>query len=457
MAKHIRQYQRPASPLRLLSIAVAVAGLGAASASRALEWQGYVGAEFEHTDNSLQSATNEQSDLERALVAGLQARQQSTALDAQIDYMVDAVDFADDTQESSTRLSGEARASWHILPEKLDWNFRHTRRDEVANSRQVDITDDREKRDLFSTGPSLRLNLTNHDTLGLNAEVARLSGDESVTENDRLSAGASWMRLINPLTDAVLSLQHTEVDYDERAQQDLTFDRASLQVVRRIRDGRIELTGGVNRSERDGGDSDTSPLWRVYGEHSALGHTFSVAYVDELTDSSVGLDDPDFAQGPVGGGGILPGDNFDPDNGNFDVADIVHRKTLDVRYQTTRLCDVCTPTVRLYMDDEDFDRSLRDEREVGVELGLDYRWTERFSTRVGYRHSVLDYPDDPDDREDTREESYLEARYELFRNVQLTAMLAHETRESDVDSADYTENRILLGVRYAFGGGTGRP
>lgn len=412
----------------------------------ALEWSGHVQGGVTHTDNSRLAEKQKEADDEYDLASAIALSHRGSSLDFNADYALDYADYAKGTQDSSTELEGNSRLGWKLLP-SLTWDVRHSRTTELANRRQVDTAQNRESRDLIATGPRLRLPVTDHDFLNGSAQLMQVR-DDLAGDSAREVYSAGWTRLVSPTVDLTADFTRNDIDYDLSDSQDVKISRASLTGVKRYRLGRMEATLGRNKSERVNGETNYGGYYRGYVDYDAVGHVFSLAAVQELTDSSLGLDEPGFASSERGG--VIPERNFDPRNSNFDVVDVVERRSIELNYSTQRLCNRCEVRARLMQDDQDFKRAARDEIETGARLSVDYRWSELFHTELSYARSKLRFLDDPANREDDTDALTLEARWQFSHAWWLVSELAHERRDSTEAGADYQENRIGLGVRYEF-------
>lgn len=440
----------PRAP-RLLALHIGAALLGASLPALSLEYSGSVQAGLTHSDNSLQTERGERSDVEYGLGAAIEIAHRAGRIDFMGNYGADHTEFDRNTQDTSNELSGDSLLNFALLPELLSWQLRHSRSNERTDTREVDIPDNRDTREIIATGPQLRLPVTDHDFLTASAQYMQVNNDLGTggdNDSDRKIGSLGWTRLVTPSLDLSLDASRQDVDFDQRGQADLQTERAGLSAVQRYRLGRLEATVGRNRTERDGGERVSGGYYRGYADLSSAGHTFSIAGTQELTDSALGLDAFGFGQGQ--GDGVIPDDNFDPANPNFDQIDIVERRSVELNYSTVRVCDRCVLSARLVHDESDFDTSPDDERSRGGSVGFDYRWTETFSTGVSYAIERTDYTDDPDHRQDDTDELALEARWQFAPAWSLLGDVAREERDSNQADGDYTEHRVGLAVRYSF-------
>ncbi len=441
----------PSTPSRL-ALHIASALLASVSMQvHALEYAGQVEGGITHTDNSLQTQRNELSDREFTLGSELELAHQGGRVNFIGQYDFEHTQFDRNTQSTSNELNGNSQFEFALLPEMLNWQLRHSRSNERTDTREADISDNRETREIIGTGPQLRLPVSDHDFLNISAEQMQVRNQVDVgTDNDssRQTGNVGWTRLITPRLDLSLDVSRQDVDFDQQGQTDLQTERAGISAVQRYRLGRVEASIGRNRTTRDQGDDVSGGYYRAYADLNAAGHSFSLAGTQELTDSALGLDTGDFGLGQ--GDGIVPDDNFDPRDPNFDVIDIVERRSIELNYRTVRVCDRCEVSLSMQRDEQDFDITLEDEVSQSGSAGLDYRWSENFETSVNYTLERTDYTDDPNNRQDDIYTLALEAGWQFARSWWLVGTLESEERDSSEVEGDYTENRVGLALRYTF-------
>ena len=141
--------------------------------------------------------------------------------------------------------------------------FQNTETDTVVDVAAADTPDNRQQRSRYATGPELQLRFSPRDTLILSGRYSTLQVDADGTDSDRTNGNVTWQRLVSPKLTLALDATYESVEFE---QDDLVgisndfsndYDRqtASLNIVRRIRHGQINLNAGYlrHRQEYTGG------------------------------------------------------------------------------------------------------------------------------------------------------------------------------------------------------------
>lgn len=406
-----------------------------------------LGVGAEHTDNAYRSSVFERSEMKEFVDLDLGYRRAGTALEADVLYNTEFANYEHDTTAEDAVIRGRAALTWHVLPGRLQWDLSHDRSEQLQDTRQPDIRNNKQIRDVISTGPTFVARMGPVDNLVFNAMFFDVSYDDSDrtvgggardSDNQRLQGGVSWQHLRSKTDTLSLNYQYMESEFDD-TDDEFQFQRVFGTYAVRLASGGYSVSLGANNSERKNGAGDSNGFMAQAAWQLATGgHRFRLTAVNELTDSGIGL-----------GGSSLIGNDFRPNDGNFDVIDMVERRRLDFGYGYDRLCERCTLDFGVVADSQDFDVQPRDQEQLGFSARFGYQLTPtmKASLRAGY--SEIDYSDDPaGDRTDERTEYALFVDWRLSRPMTATFWVAHDERDSDVGRQGYEE--LAGGVRLSY-------
>ncbi len=406
-----------------------------------------LGVGAEHTDNAYRSSVFQRSEMKEYVDLDLGYRRAGTALEAEVLYNTEFANYEHDTTEEDAVIRGRTALTWHILPGRLQWDLSHDRSEQLQDTRQPDIRNNKQIRDVISTGPTFVARMGPVDNLVFNAQFFDVSyddSDRSVTgsadnsDNQRLQGGVSWQHLRSKTDTLSLSYQYMESEFDD-TNEEFQFQRVFATYAVRLASGGYSVSLGANTSERNDTDDDASGFMAQAAWQLATGgHRFRLTAVNELTDSGIGL-----------GGSSLIGSDFQPNDSNFDVVDMVERSRFDFGYGYDRLCERCTLDFGVVADSQDFEEEPRDQEQLGFSARFGYQLTPtmKASLRAGY--SETDYSDDPaGDRTDERTEYGLFLDWRLSRPMTATFWVAHDERDSDAGAESYDE--LAGGVRVSY-------
>lgn len=418
----------------------------------ALEGAMYAGAAAEYTSNSLQTRTDEQSDTLLIGLGGVDLTHASSDLDAQANYSLEQSTYVDDTQGDETTVNGRGQASWHIRPDTLSWDFRHSSARSRGVRSEADTEANRTTQKVYATGPRSLLHLSPRDTLQLSAQAMQVSTSGEVdNDSNREVYDASLSHATSSIQSFGLSASQQNVDFEGESDSWMKFSQGAVNWDRDHRLGSMRVSVGRNRSEREGYESFEGDLVRAYIDFNNVGHTISFAAVQELTDSMLGLNNTDTIISDVPEQPTpTPGDDgFNPEPTNLDVIDALESKRFEINYSTARLCELCSPSLRLSWDEQDYITQLLDQEVIGITASLGYRVSERFTTSFSVSHSQEEYLQE-ENRTDEIWAQNISMVYRAWEDLEIEGFVANQTRESDAEGAEYDELSARVGFRYYF-------
>lgn len=407
-----------------------------------------IGLGVDQTDNAFKTSDSERDETKEYLNLGLGYLRSGEMLSAKLDYDSEFANYENDTTDDDVVVTGSGNLAWNVLPGRLQVSIDHQRSEQLRNSRDVDIRNNRQLRDILSAGPSFTARLSSVDDLVVTGRLTQVTYDKSGADtqsgqrggrdSDRAQAGLSWQHHLSKTDTLAASYQHSTTKFDG-TDVEITFQQAFASYEVRLRNSGYNLALGANRSERKGGASNDGFYGQLGWDMTLAGHRVRVVAINQLTDSGIGL----------GGNGMLAGDVSPRDN-NFDVVDVVERTSLDLNYGFDELCKRCVLDIGLRYDQQDFDVEPRDQESSGINGSFGYRLTPllKASLRAGY--TEIQFPQDAaGDRKDKRTQYGASLDWNLSRQLALRFFLTHDSRDSS-RGRDYDEIFGGLSAEYRF-------
>jgi len=407
------------------------------------------GTGVEQTDNALKTSSRERSETKSYLDLDLGYLRDSEFLRADVQYRGELASYANDTTAEDSVITGSSTIAWKVLPDRMQIDLSHDRSEQIRDSRDPDIRNNRQLRDIVSVGPAFMARLSPVDKIVLNgrySEVSYESGEATAapaanqTDSERVSGGLSWQHQLRKTDLLSANYQYSEVKFDEFTEE-LTYHQIFGTYAVTLRNSGYSISLGLNRSERESAGSDTDGFYAQASWNLRVGtHRFGVIAINQLTDSGVGL-----------GGNALVGGNFRPTDDNFDIVDVVERTSLDIDYGFGGLCDRCDVGLRLGYDEQDFDTQPRDQKQTGFGASFGYRLTPTLKLALRGNYSETEFTQDAGGgREDELQSYGLTLDWMLSRSLSLRAWLTDEERTSDAALQGYEELYGGVSVSYRF-------
>jgi hypothetical protein len=407
-----------------------------------------IGLGVDQTDNAFKTSVTEQDETKEYLSLGLGYVRTGELFSAQFDYDGEIANYENDTTDDDALLTGSSNLAWTVLPGRLQLSANHQRSEQLRNSRDVDIRNNRQLRDIFSAGPSFTARLSSVDDLVFTGRLTQVTYGESGADtqngqsggrdSDRVQGGVSWQHHLSKTDTLAANYQHSTTEFDG-TDVEITFQQAFATYEVRLRSSGYNIALGMNRSERDGGSSNDGFYGQIGWDLASGGHRVRVVAINQLTDSGIGL----------GGNGMLAGDTSPRDN-NFDVVDVVERTSLDLNYGFDALCDRCVVDVGLRYDQQDFEVEPRDQENTGINGSFGYRLTPLLKASVRAGYTEIEFSQDQDGaRKDKRTQYGASLDWTLSRQLALRFFLTHDSRDSS-RGRDYDELFGGVSAEYRF-------
>ncbi len=416
-----------------------------------------IGIGVEHSDNVTRSDDNPQSDVERSLRLDLGVTGNTAQFDTQLAYIFTARDFKNNLQSDDEVVDGRARILWTPLPNRFSWELTNNVSDSVRNDRLADTPDNRQTRNIISTGPNFIFALSPVDQLDAELRYVDVNveeADDAVgqaqqgSDSERKVGRLRWTHRLSAVGDLMVSTEYEDVTADT----DVVYKRLLLGYGARLRNGSYEIFVGANRVEPDFREEFDASVVQAAATYDFGGHGFSITLVKELTDTSVGL-----------GTNSLRGESFNPTDTNFGEFDILERQRADITYQNALICGSCNVRISAYYDKQEYQDRPQDQDPLsqpgdqtryGFTLGWVYTLTDNVSLLADTRFEVSEFVDDADGLEYELSEHRLGVDYNAVRNLFIGLQIIQTTRDANVEGSasdsDFDELRGGLNLRYIF-------
>lgn len=456
---------------RSVLLSAAVLGLVSSVATSGLETTAAITAGVDHSDNITRSddiipgddttdsggVDGPRSDIQSQVRLDVGLTDSTAKFDTELSYAFTARDFKNDLQSDNEVVDGDARILWTPLPDRLAWELTNNVSDTVRNALLADTPDNRQQRNIFSTGPNITVRVSPVDQLSAELRYVDVnvesSNDNTGATADALQQGSDserklgrlrWTHGLSAVSDFLARAEYEDVE----ASFDLTYTRLLVGYGARLRNGSYEIYVGANKVEPDVGEEFDGSVVQVAFTHDFGGHSLDITLVKEATDTSVGF-----------GTSSLRSDTFNPRDSNFDSFSIVERQRADITYQNFLICGACSVRVNAFYDDQDYqDRDAdqgflaqaRDQKRYGFTVGLIYALRSNVDLVANADYNVTDFVDDPDGLEYESSAYTLGLNYDVVRNVSIGLRVRQLTRDATVEGLDFDELRGGITLRYTF-------
>ncbi len=432
-----------------------------AAAVYGLDTTAGIAASVEHSDNVGRSVDNPQSDLESTISLDVGVTGTTAALDTAVGYVFTARDFKKDSQTDDEVVDGSARITWTPLPERFAWDLTHNVSDTVRSNALADIPDNRQQRNIFSTGPNFTVRLSPVDLLAAELRYIDVSIEDSNDANsgvdisdtrgqngdsERQIGRLLWTHNLSAVSNFLAKAEYEDV----KADADVSYTRLLVGYGAQLRNGNYEIFIGANSVEPETAEKFDASVIQIAFAHDFGGHGIDITLIKEVTDTSLGF-----------GASNLHSESFNPRDTNFDKFSIVERQRADLTYRNFLICSVCTIRLLAFFDNQDYKNPpesqvpgslirLGDQKLYGFSAGLVYAISGDLDLLADASYELTDFTDDPQELELESTSYSLGINYNALRNLSFGLRVSQTTRDANVEGFDFDELRGGINLRYIF-------
>lgn len=384
------------------------------------------------SDNATQSASNEVSDTETRVSLSVQHESDPGKCMSQTGGTLGYGVWSDSTYDPETYADLAFSGMCEIRP-GLTWQLSDTLTQVEQDTRGTDTPDNRTLKNVFRTGPRYVIPVSNRDQISLSVNYENTEfGEPEETDSERYIGSAGWNHLFNPTLSGGISYTTDRAELDTGGEIDTdsaSFNWSKDWAATRFR-GRLgysEITSRFGNVEQSS-DGWIGELFLERDITSSL--TFFFEASRELTDQT---------------------SDFDIRFGDF-TFNLRDTSEVEVTAVSTGFSKTYSNnadlTGRLYANRADYLRVNDREDVAGFNLAYRQPWTPLLSvqTSLNYEYSRFEI--------DSQDDRVLRLRagisYSATTDLDVTAQIGHENRESDLPTSDFQENWVSIGVNYQF-------
>lgn len=414
-----------------------VVGLGFVTGSAlALDASFGVGAEVNHTNNSLKTHTNESSELEQILRADVAATHKGSKVTADMNYAASRTRYDKNTQDDETEVTGNALISYEQIAQTLIWTLSNTRSSLVRDRSLANTQTNRDERSITRGEGAYVLRPTKADSVTITAFYTDARYDDAGSQDsERAGASVVWSHQISKVDSLSLSVDYTDVSFDTR-NNDYEYYAASVGYNVDLSRLSYQILLGYNEQQTSGRTVEGG-LLDVNASYNTASSTWALRLLNQLTDTSIGDNNSN-----VSGLSIFTNTN---NNGG-----VLERRSADLSYSNRGLCQACTVKIAFLYQEEDYEVLLDDSEEGAVHASFGYQFNTltTISAHLGYRDFKFTGGNSRSDYDEVTYGASLSRT--LSKSLVLSLFLGYEERESDSTTEEFDELRGGASLSYRF-------
>jgi hypothetical protein len=411
--------------------------LSLSPAASALKVEPVVGTGILYTNNAKLAESNKDSDEILAGLVGARISESDGPFRADANTSLTYENYLDHTYGNQRWFNLDASAGWEMIRERLDWGMRDYFTQTSINNLNADTPTNLENTNVFSFGPTVFFPLSPRQSITLRPVFSDFYYKNSDTDNQSYGTSAEWLYQARPDMKVGLNGSATSVKY----QKDDQFPDYSLYTLEMV------LTGALPRSQytidmgrtnisRDNVNDQSGFSAHVDWLYNLSGHSSIEAYAaTDLTDSSQQLLNSEI--NPATG-----------DSANVQTSgDVLRNKIFRMTY--IRKGSTLNSSIWTEFRHLDYKESPDDRKVKGIGAQFDYQVTALLTTGIYGTYNNTKQTDM--DRDDKDYGTGVTARYRLSRKLSTRLALQYQKKDSTVNTEQYSEYSVFLGLVYGFG------
>ena len=216
------------------------------------------------SDNVSRVSANEESGSVTITSLNLKYRENTRRLLADVDADIGYEHFLDGEFEDGVIGRADGVVTVGLLPEIFEWSVEEQFTQARVDPFGADTPENRQNVNRFSTGPDVRLSLSDATALRFSSRYALVDYEEATADGDRLSGSMAVVRQLGAARAVSFNVSREAIDFDD-ASANVGYDRDSAFVRYEAESSRTELTAdlGYMRIEDELGKTANGALLDV--------------------------------------------------------------------------------------------------------------------------------------------------------------------------------------------------
>jgi hypothetical protein len=389
-----------------------------------------------HSDNINFAPSDPEETWVGVAAARLDHQEHSSDLEARVRGIAEYRDYQTDLYGNELLFSFDSAGIWVVDPGRVTWNAEDYFRQAPVDVFAAPNPDNRQNVNAFSTGPEATWRLSPRSSLIAGARYANFYFESSNADSHRLSAYGRSEYSLTARTDLSANAELSSSNFFNSAYNDYTSADTFLRLNHRWSRSGVEVDAGGTAIRRQRLKDVNGFLGRVdwhmdFNSYSGI----ELNYQEQYTDSG-----HDILERAARGSSVgylneqVTGDVFYSQHGEGAYHWQGLRTTLRVAGSTRT---------------ENYDSTPNDRQVETGSVGIGYELSPTLRAGV---HGLYQHAEYLDTGQINKEKhGGLRLDYRVNTNMHATADLTRSERDSNVESADFEENRIMLTLWYQRG------
>ncbi|MFO1389524.1 hypothetical protein [Cellvibrio sp.] len=426
-----------------------IALLPAACAQALAEKQDFfnlkISADYGNSDNATLVSDQEPRFSERqglyTALAGIRYNNDWSNLSS--NYRLQRETFERDSQPNLTEFEGRTQLIFGNDFYPLGLTLSHDRRAMLNAPDAIDLTSNRDTRDIVSVAPSVKARIGDADALMIMGSYTDISyKEDEFRQSEQQGGQLAWIHGISKTDQFQVDLQQIETTFDKVSSANYKLQTASAGYGVALKRLKYSLRVGYNKAISESSNKDfASPVYQFESSYDSGFNIFSLSLSQTITDSS-----------SIGGAGSL--DNFSPGasvpSSKGVGLDLINLRNATLAWTTEAICERCSFGVNASQMKQDYKDLREDGDEYSLSAHLSYKLSRASSVKLSTSHRERKFSDTAVRAGFDADITRISLGHDLMGGFQLELYAQQEKRSSKISSQNYKENIAGVKVTYDF-------
>jgi len=401
-----------------------------------------LGIEASYTDNSTLVADDPIDDLIRSALLGFEFNEDSSIVQANVRSLAQYRDYREDSFSDEVLLYLSLDSTFTLRPSSFFWKFEDYFSQQQLDNLTPGTPDNLINTNVFSTGPDFFFRISSSDSLYVGSRINDYNFENEDVNNSRLILSLAYIAGISSSVDMSLNAQYQDATYDTLEVADFLRQDLFLRFDSRPSRSQFVLDLGLSYIDRDETLEDVDGylarlLWHnQFREYSY----FRLNALSQYTDSSLNL--------LSSGAQTIQFDRA----GSQINGDIFKEQRIEAMYHFATSSS--SYNVQARFSEEDYEVLPQDRLSRGANFNYTHILSRTTNLTAYLRYQKYVYRDV--EQRDTQRVGGLSLNYRLSRKYTFRFEYTLNSQDSNVQIAQYDENRIFISFFYGLDPGTYR-
>jgi len=400
---------------------------------------GTISANSLMSDNSTKTAQDPIDERQDVYQLNLTANYDNWLIDLDANYQFYAQKFEKKTQSDDEFVDGSTALVFGKDRDPFGLELQHSSRMLLQTPDAIDLLENMDEREIISAAPIARLRLFDTDTLFVRGDFSQVSfkADDS-QDSKRNAASVGWIHPLS-VTDVVqLTAQKSEIKFDQQPEADYTLTNAMLSYAVQLRKLNYRIEVGYNKTSPEIGEEQGAPAYKAELGYISGYNNFSLSFSQQITDTSFG-DGNAYDPSDIPGGDGLSQD-----------LNLIDRQKADVNWVTGAICDRCSFSIGMGLEDDDYLTSDEDSRNLYARSAFIYSLSKAARVEFSANRSKYDFEGAGIMADYVVNYFSFKYSYRFVSGIDVDVFARREDRDSDAGNSTYDENIYGVGLGYFF-------